>query len=39
VVSAALNVERTAKYLKAGVKDVILKPYTLEEFVLALAFS
>ncbi len=37
VVSTALNVERTAAYLKAGVKDVILKPYTLEEFALVLA--
>ena len=37
IVSAALNVERTAAYLKAGVKDVILKPYTMEEFALALA--
>ena len=37
IVSAALNVERTAGYLKAGVKDVILKPYTMEEFALALA--
>jgi len=31
VITAALNVERTTAYLKAGVKDVLLKPYTQTE--------
>ncbi len=37
VVCAALNVERTAAYLKAGVKDVALKPYTAGELAVLLA--
>ncbi len=36
VVCAALNVERTAAYLKAGVKDVALKPYTPGELAALL---
>jgi response regulator of citrate/malate metabolism len=31
VLAAALGVERVTQYLQAGVKDVILKPYTLVE--------
>lgn len=31
VVSAAMNVECTTAYLQAGAKDVVLKPYTLNE--------
>ncbi|MBN2146800.1 MAG: GAF domain-containing protein [Anaerolineales bacterium] len=37
IVCAAPNVERTAEYLKAGIKDIVLKPYTLEEFAAILA--
>jgi GAF domain-containing protein len=37
IISAALNVERTAAYLQSGVKDVALKPYTLEELVEILS--
>lgn len=36
VVCAALNVERTTAYLKAGVKDVVLKPYTVGELAAML---
>ncbi len=35
--SAAMNVERTTTYLQAGVKDVVLKPYTADELAAILA--
>jgi response regulator of citrate/malate metabolism len=31
IVTAALNVDRMTGYLKQGVRDVVLKPYTPEE--------
>lgn len=37
VVAAALSVERTTAYLKAGVRDVVLKPYTAAELAQILA--
>jgi len=37
--SAAMNVERTTAYLQAGVKDVVLKPYTADELAAILAQS
>ena len=39
VLCTALNVERTAAYLKAGVKDVALKPYTADELAALLGGS
>ena len=35
--SVAMNVERTTTYLQAGVKDVVLKPYTADELAAILA--
>ncbi len=37
VVSSAMKVERTTSYLQAGVKDVVLKPYTSGELAVILA--
>jgi GAF domain-containing protein len=37
VVTAALNVETTTAYLQAGARDVVLKPYTLQELAALLA--
>lgn len=37
IVCAAPNVERTAGYLKAGIRDVVLKPYTIEELAAIMA--
>ncbi|RPI30249.1 MAG: GAF domain-containing protein [Chloroflexota bacterium] len=37
VVAAAMKVERTTAYLKAGVKDVALKPYTPGEILALLS--
>lgn len=39
VLCTALNVERTAAYLKMGVKDVALKPYTADELAVLLGGS
>jgi two-component sensor histidine kinase/CheY-like chemotaxis protein len=36
VVAAAMRVERATSYLKAGVKDVVLKPYALDELAQLL---
>ena len=36
VVTAAINVERTTAHLQAGVKDVLLKPYTATELAIVL---
>jgi GAF domain-containing protein/CheY-like chemotaxis protein len=37
VVASAMKVERTTSYLQAGVKDVVLKPYTSAELAAILA--
>ena len=37
VVASAMKVERTTAYLQAGVKDVVLKPYTSGELAAILA--
>jgi K+-sensing histidine kinase KdpD len=37
VVAAAMKVERTTTYLQAGVRDVVLKPYTPGELAALLA--
>ncbi len=37
IVCAAPNVERTASYLQAGIKDVVLKPYTIEELAAIMS--
>ena len=36
VVTAAMKVERTTAHLNAGVKDVVLKPYTAAELAALL---
>lgn len=36
VVTAAIDTQRAAKYMKAGVKDVTLKPYTYKELAAFL---
>ena len=38
VLSAAPSVENITKYLQAGVKDVVLKPYTAEELGAVLSY-